>query len=185
MNKSSFMGNDDEGAGSEPEPHIILDVCTILDCILDDSFVDGLELTIPHHYVIRFFPTIISIIASRSPRLKKLHVRFVEFVRSSGERTVMMLSWPDVLQGQLPSLQHFCLTNVTLSFRYRVDPRIPPIQHPHGSSNFPLTIHSENETILSILTGSCPVLSDLLIKRFGRFNQSTSFIFTVNMRNTT
>jgi len=47
----------------------------ILGCILDASFVDYLELTIPHS-TIKFFPTIVPIITYRSPRLKigLLHV---------------------------------------------------------------------------------------------------------------
>ena len=56
------------------EVMFMLDICAILDCILDPSFPE-LDITIPNS-AIKLCPAMMSVIAHRSPELAKLDVEF-------------------------------------------------------------------------------------------------------------
>ena len=136
---------------------IPLDVCAVLDCLLDDDFT-ALELNLPSQ-TIKVFSSLLAIIAHRSPKLKELVIKFnkvglrLEAAFTDGPPTKKMKLEPDSNSSHslLPSLS-------SISLLY-TEP---------GSSGVPLLYADEtgNQSILSIVGKSCPALSKLLVSNF-------------------
>jgi len=59
---------------NDTHEHIPLDVCAVLDCLLDGDFT-ALELNLSSQ-TIKAFSSLLAIIAHRSPKLKDLVIRF-------------------------------------------------------------------------------------------------------------
>ena len=69
----------------------MLDICAVLDCVLDPTFSE-LDINVPNS-AIKLFPAMMSVIARRSPELAKLEVEFstIIFYYDEGSDTETIL----------------------------------------------------------------------------------------------
>jgi len=75
MNENNFMEVELKDDAAFIGEITFLDVCAVLDCVLDEYFITSLQIHIPYP-VIKNFAKLMSTIACRSPNLKELSIFF-------------------------------------------------------------------------------------------------------------
>ena len=125
-----------------------LDVCSILDFVLDNTFTE-LKIRIFFH-IIKSLSTLMSVIAHRSPELRRLDI------------TICTISSINP-QLELPALKnHLEQPNSNLKSLTRLS-----IYHHYHTDVFSVSIGSEDqpyEPILGIIAKRCPVLINLSVR---------------------
>jgi len=120
-----------------------LNVFAILDYLLDKEFTE-LEIRIPYH-IIKALSTLLSVIAHRSPKLKRLDIRFCTIFNPQYEQPA--------LKNHLeqPNSNLKSLTSLSIYHHYHTD--VPGVSI--GDEDQPY------EPILGIIAKRCPVLTNL------------------------
>ena len=143
--KYEYPDKDDYG---EHDNHFIIDICSFLDSILDDSFNCQLEthVTFPGTEP---NPELVITIAKQTPELQKLKLNF-QFYRETCIEKV------ETLMGSLSSLEH--LTHLTLLSCWELKPTVwsvvgkccPVLTHLNIFGGNPVG----NQEILSLILGA-------------------------------
>ena len=134
-----------------------MDVCSILDCVLDDTFTK-LEIRIPYE-TIKCFSTLMSVIAHRSPKLETLQITFCslypQLQQSHTEPPFNKRKEdPMELTDSISISPLKCLTSLALHHRHT---------NVVGRANI-IADDLPYEHILGIVAKYCPVLADLSVR---------------------
>jgi len=135
---------------------IPLDVCAVLDCLLDDDFT-ALELNLPSQ-IIKVFSSLLAIIAHRSPNLKDLVIKFnkVDLQQSRPPRQTAFTDGPPTKKKKLQSYSNSSNSNLP------VLSSLVLLYTEPGSTDGPLLYADEpaNQSILSILLAKMRILKN-------------------------
>ena len=124
-----------------------LDVCAILDCVLDNTFTE-LEIRVPYH-IIKSFSALLSVIAHRSPQIEEAWNHILHHQRINPQ-----LEQPAVENSlKQPNSKLKSLTSLALSSHHTDEVGVPI-----GDEDQPYV------PILGIIAKRCPVLINLSVR---------------------
>jgi len=138
-----------------------LDVCAILDWVLDEDFTD-LEIDIPYQ-TIKSLSSLMSVIAHRSPKLKSLQITFYTISGISPPLEPPPRKVDPLEPNSISTSLLKYLTSLSLHHRDT------------GVDGFPVCSAEEPyEPILGIVAKSCPVLINLSVRGLRPINSHRS-----------
>jgi len=145
-----------------------INVAAFLDCILDVTFMNKLELNIPYHHF-ESYSQLFSIIAQRCPKLKSLKITFYSNIIERDLPTSFFGGYKTSMHEIGSRLERSNITQVTHRLNHL---ETLELSHTHvrlskcSTLDYETLLRNSDPSILAIVAEFCPALVNLTVRGF-------------------